>query len=129
MRINFRSKLFDTSTEKPEGTFLGEDVARWLSGQLGGWQTSVVEEDWGWAILAKKGEFYYTIGVYDHDTVEMTEDGPVWVVRLFNRKDRSRWFVKLFKNIAPVAHEEVLDEVMGILKRTPGIAGVSPEPL
>jgi hypothetical protein len=129
VRINFSSNLFDTATEKPEGSFLGEDVAKWLNSQLSGWHTSVVEEDWGWAILAKKDTFDYIIGVYDHDTVEVTEDGPVWVVRLFNRKDRSKWLLKLFKNIAPVAHEEVLAEVVGILKRTPGIARVSTEPL
>jgi hypothetical protein len=129
MRVNFRSKLFDADSELPEGSFRGEDVAKWLDRQLSGWKTSVVGEDWGWAITAKKGQFHYTIGIYDHDTDEVTENGPIWVVRLFNRNDRSKWFLKLFKNIAPVTHEEVLAEVVGILKRTDGVSEVSVEAL
>jgi hypothetical protein len=69
MRINFRSKLFDVSTEMPEGT------------------------------------------------------------RVFNRRDRQRWYLKLFKYIVPVAHEEVLAEVVAILKRTKGVSEVTLEPL
>ena len=129
MRVNFRSKLFDASSELPEGSFHGEDVATWLNGQLSGWKTSVVGEDWGWAIVAKKGDFDYTFGIYDHDTVEVSENGPIWVIRLFNRKDRSKWFQKLFKNIAPVTHEEVLAEVVGILEQADGVTEVKIEPL
>jgi len=129
MRINFRSNLFDVSSELPEGSFRGEDVARWLESQLSGWQTSVVGEDWGWAVAAKKGDFYYVLGIYDHDLDEVTADGPRWVVRLFNRRDRQKWFLKLFKNIAPVPHEEVLAEIVGLLKGTKGISEVTVEPL
>src|SRR4051812_39591825 len=129
MRINFRSKLFDVYTEMPEGTFRGEDVAKWFESQLSGWRTSVVGEDWGWAVLAQKEGYKYLFGIYDHDTDEVTEDGPIWVLRVFNRKDRQRWYLKLFKNVAPVAHEEVLAEVVAILKRTEGVSEVRLEPL
>ena len=129
MRINFRSKLFDVSTEIPEDSFRGEDVARGLESQLSGWQTSVIGEDWGWAVAAKKESLKYVFGIYDHDTDEVTEDGAIWVIRVFNRRDRSRWYLRLFKYIPPVAHEEVLAEVVAILKRTEGITEVRVEPL
>jgi len=129
MRVNFRSNRFDTASELPEGSFRGEDVAKWFDRQLSGWKTSVVGEDWGWAIVAKKDDLDYVFGIYDHDTDEVNENGPIWVIRLFNRKDRSKWFLKLFKNIAPVTHDAVLAEVVGILKRADGVSEVGVEPL
>jgi hypothetical protein len=129
MRINFHTNLFDVPKDVPEGTFRGEDVARWLAGQLDGWQTSVVGEDWGWAVLASKGDYGYIFGVYDHDTDEVTAQGPKWVIRLFNERDRGNWFLKLFKNIPPVAHDEVVAEIVGILGRNKDISEVTIEAL
>ncbi len=129
MRINFRSHRFDSSSTLPEGSFRGEDVATWLQAQLGSWDTSVVGEDWGWAIVAKKADLRYIFGVYDHDNNDVTEDGPRWVIRAFNQKDRSHRLLKLFKYIEPVTHEDVLTEIVDLLTRTDGVADVSVEPL
>jgi hypothetical protein len=130
MMISFHSKTFDVSAPKDnDDSFYGEDLARWLEGRLVGWKTSVVGEDWGWAVLASKGKFKYMFGVYDHDTNEVSDNGPRWVLRLFNRRDRTDWFKKLFKHIPPKAHQEVIDEVVGVLRHSREVSDISVEPL
>ena len=129
MMVSFRSKVFGASAPKSDGSFYGEDLARWLEARLVGWKTSVVGEDWGWAVLANKGQLKYMFGVYDHDTDEVTENGPKWVVRLFNLRDRSGWFKKLFKNIPPKAHQEVVDEVVGVLRDSREVLDIRVDPL
>lgn len=129
MMITFHSKTFDVSTVRNDDSFHGEDLAQWLEARLTGWNTSVVDEDWGWAVLADRGQFKYIFGVYDHDTDEVTENGPRWVIRLFNRRDRSDWFKKMFKNIPPKAHQEVIDEVVGVLRASGEVSDIRVAPL
>ena len=61
-------------------------------------------EDWGWAIEAKRSPYRYMIGVYDHDTNDVTENGPKWV------RD-------LIRYTPPAAHEVVTQEIVHILKQ------------
>ena len=116
MMISLRTKIFDASSPMEEGSFHGEDFAKWLQAKLAGWKTDVVGEDWGWAVYARKEGYRYNFGVYDHDTNDVTDAGPKWVLRLYNERDRSNWFKKMFKYIPPKAHPEVVEEITGILK-------------
>ena len=127
MMITFRSKVFDSSAPKSGQTFYGEDLARWLEARLVGWNTSVVDEDWGWAVLANKGPLKYIFAVYDHDTNEITDDGPRWVVRVFNLGNREDWFKILFKHDPPRAHQEVIDEVFGVLRNSREVSDIRVE--
>lgn len=129
MMISARTKQFAAATPMEEGSFRGEDFAKWLQSKLTGWQTDVAAEDWGWAIVARKGEYHYIFGVYDHDTDDVTDAGPKWVLRLYNQRDSSCWFKKIFKYIPPKAHQEVVDEVTGILKADCSFTEVQTKPL
>jgi hypothetical protein len=129
MLIAFRSKLFDASGALPEGKFHGEDLAKWLAEHLDKWQSQVYAEDWGWEIVAKRDQYQYMFGVYDHDTNDVNENGPKWVVRLYNQRDHSNWLRKLFKYIPPVADKEVTQEIMQTLKQIADIAQIEIEQL
>jgi hypothetical protein len=127
--ISCRTKLFDVSSPIEDGAYYGEDFAKWLQLKLSDWQSEVFEEDWGWAVLARNEGYRYIFGVYDHDTTDISEFGPKWVIRLYNQKDRSSWFKKLFKCIPPVAHQEVVDQVVGVLKAQREISEIEVMPL
>ena len=129
MMISFRSKIFDSSIEEDTEQFLGEDVAKWIASRLSGWNTSVVGEDWGWAVLAARPHFKYVIGVYDHDVDDVTDGGAKWVIRLFNERDRSGWLKKLFRYVPPKAHEEVVAEVVGLLRSSRDVSNIEVEAL
>ena len=130
MTLFFHSKRFDFESAKEDDRFYGEDLARWLSSQLAGWRSEVVEEDWGWAVVATKGDLSYIFGVYDHDTNEMTENGPRWCIRIFNQRDKSTpWFKKLLHNVPPVAHPAVIHEIETILSSQPDFYDIQKEPL
>lgn len=129
MMISFRTKQFDTQSTLAEGAFHGEDVAEWLASKLVGWSVGVIPEDWGWAITARKNDYAYIFGIYDHDTNDVTDEGALWVVRLFNQKDKTSWFKKLLKHIPPIAHEEVTAEVLQVLQSAAGVTFISTEPL
>lgn len=129
MLVSMRTNKFDASSDIEDGAFRGEDLAKWLQSRMPDWQSDVVEEDWGWAVVTRKGEYHYIFGVYDHDTTDQTEPGPKWVLRLYNQKDKTPWFKKLFKNVPPTAHTEVVDEVVAILKSEEGISEVTVSPL
>lgn len=129
MKISFRTDIFDTERSLPDDAFYGEDLAKWLAERLTGWSVGVVPEDWGWAVTGRKSEYAYIFGVYDHDTNDKTDQGALWVLRLYNQKDKTSRFKKLFKYVPPVAHEEVVTEVASILTGSAGIADVSIEPL
>jgi hypothetical protein len=96
---------------------------------LVGWRVGVVREDWGWAVTATKEQYRYIFGVYDHDTNDVTEQGALWVLRLYNQRDRTPWFKKLLKHIPPVAHEEITEELMQILRCSDGVTDISMQPL
>lgn len=55
--------------------------------------------------------------------------GGTHVVRLFNRRDRSDWFKKMFKNIPPKAHQEVIDEIVGVLRQSREVSDIRSAPL
>ena len=129
MMISFHSKAFDASEPENEDSFRGEEVARWLEARLVGWKTSVAAEDWGWSVVANKGHLKYELGVYDHDTNEVNDNGPRWVLRLYNLRDRSDWFRKLFRYIPPKAHQQVVDEVVGLLRNSEEVSDIRVEPL
>ena len=129
MMIAFRSNLFDTSRDKEEDSFYGEDLAKWLQAHLKEWQTSVVGEDWGWAVLAKKGTHRYIFGVYDHDTNDVTAAGALWIIRLYNRRDYGSWFRSVFKYTPPIAHDEVTKELVELLRQANGVCDVKVEAL
>lgn len=129
MMISFRTKLFDTRSPIQDGEFHGRDVAEWLSKGLAGWRVEVVPEDWGWAVIALKEPYSYVFGVYDHDINDVTEHGAQWVLRLYNQRDGTPWFKKLFKYVPPVAHSEVTEEILQILSRLDGVTGISTAPL
>jgi len=107
MMIRFRTKLFDTSSPMEEDMYYGEDFAGWLQLRLSTWDTEVVEEDRGWAVIARKDIYRYIFGVYDHDTDGEADTGPLWMLRLYNQRDRSHWFKKIFTYIPPKAHPEM----------------------
>lgn len=118
MTLFFRTTRFDTQSEKSGEGFYGVDAARWLSGELNGWQTSVEQEDWGWGVSAVRGEHAYILAIYDHDTDDVTANGPRWCLRLNNLKDRSvPWYKKIFRNVPPKASAEVVSEIQSILGR------------
>jgi hypothetical protein len=127
MLIAFRTHLFDASGDLPEGRYHGGDLAKWLAARLPQWRTSVCEEDWGWAVSGRKDKYRYLFGVYDHDTNDVTHDGPKWILRLYNKGDRSQWLRKLFKYIPPVAHPEVVNEIVALLKQAEGITQIETE--
>ena len=129
MMISLRTKRFDVTTPIEEGSFHGEDFARWLQSKLTGWYADVNAEDWGWAVVARKGDYRYIFGIYDHDTNDVTEAGPKWVLRLYNQRDRTSWFKKIFKYNPPKAHQEVVDEITAILKTDGELAEIQSEPL
>lgn len=130
MTLFFHTQRFDTASDKSDDRFYGEDLARWLSSELTGWKGNVVEEDWGWAVVATKGTLHYVFGIYDHDTDELTENGPRWCIRIFNQRDNSTpWFRKLFRNIPPVADPGVIEEISGLLSRQPDFHDIRQEPL
>ena len=131
MKVRFRSHGFDSTSEVPEGRFLGGDLARWLLARLTdrGWSGFEVEEDWGWAVVVERDKYRYLFGIYDMDVLEAHQDGALWTVRVFNRRDRSRWFQKLFKYIHPVAHPEVAEEFVAMLTAEQGIKVVDVAPL
>ena len=129
MMVAFRSNLFDASSSKRDDSFYGVDLAKWLQGLLPTWQTSVVGEDWGWAVLARKGPYKYMFGVYDHDTCDVTDAGALWIIRVYNRRDRRSWFRDLFKYTPPKAHDEVMNELLNALRQAPGVADVRAEAL
>jgi len=129
MLISFRTRQFDSESTLPEDSYYGEDVARWLASQLPAWSTSVIPEDWGWAVTARKNEYRYIFGVYDHDINDLTDEGVRWIVRIFNQKDDTNWFKKLFRDTPPLAHNEVVSELVQILKEAEGIAAISTAPL
>jgi hypothetical protein len=129
MMISFRTKLFDTTSAIRDDTFRGEDLARWLEQRLSGWSSTVISEDWGWAVVAQKRDYQYIFGVYDHDHDEVAEQGPKWVLRLFNMRDRSKRLQKLLRYIPPVAHNEVVQEITEILRQDEAISDIKAEPL
>ena len=129
MQISFRSKLFDTISDKADDSFYGQDIANLVSKKLLDWKTDVFEEDWGWCILASKRNYNYIIGVYDHDVDDVNELGSLWYIRLFNENDNSNWLKKLFKHIPPKAHEEVVAEIDMILKESKDVKDIHIEPL
>ena len=129
MLISFRTKRFDTESSIPEGAFYGGDLSRWLQRCLSGWNAKVYPEDWGWAVVARRETLSYLFGVYDHDINDVTELGPKWVIRLYNRKDLLNWFRSLFKHSPPVADDEVTAEIVQLLSGTDGIAEVTVEKL
>ena len=129
MLIAFRANLFDTSSDLPEGAFHGEDLAKWLEARLKGWQTRVHAEDWGWAVLAQRDQYEYIFGVYDSDTNDVTENGPKWILRLYNQKDRSNWLKKLFKYIPPTTDKEVTHEIVQLLEHADGVTNIEVESL
>jgi hypothetical protein len=122
--ISCRTKLFKVSPSAEEGVFDGGDFAKWLGGKLAGWETDIIEEDWGWAATAQKTGYDYIFGIYDHDTLDVTNLGPKWVIRLYNQSDKSNWFKRLFKYIPPKAHEEIVNEIVGILKSEEAIKDI-----
>lgn len=134
MTFSFRTTRFhhQNPAGDDDGTFQGEDVARWLAGALSGWTTDVVAEDWGWAVLATRGGARYIFGVYDHDLDPGDTDprGARWILRLFNQqKDPSvPWYRRLFTNVPPVAAPEVIAEVEALLRAQPDFAAVQQEP-
>jgi len=128
MTLFFHSQRFDTSSDKADDRFYGEDLARWLSSELTGWKSDVVEEDWGWAVVATKDKLHYIFGIYDHDTDELTENGPRWCIRIINQRDNSTpWLKKLFRNVPPVAHPDVIEEITRLLSRQPDFFGIRKE--
>lgn len=132
MKISFRTKLFDVDSPELDDAYYGEDLAKWLQVRLSGWNAQVYQADSGWAVLARKGTFSYSFGVSDGWTnADVTELGPKWVVYLYNRKDWKNWFRELFlfKYIPPVAHDEVVAEIVQLLSGTHGIAEVTVEQL
>ena len=130
MTLFFHSKRFDFESAKEDDRFYGEDLARWLSSQLAGWRSDVVEEDWGWAVVATKDDLHYIFGVYDHDTNELTENGPRWCIRIFNQRDKSTpWFKKLLRNVPPVADPVVINDIERLLSGQPDFHDVQKEAL
>lgn len=118
MTCFFRTKRFDTAPGTSEEAFRGEDVARWLCGELSGWKANVDLEDWGYAVSAVRGDEACIFGIYDHDIDDVNEQGPRWCIRITNLRDRSvPWYKKLFRNVPPVAAPEVVAEVESILRR------------
>jgi len=115
--------LFDSSWPG-EGKFRGEVFANWLKDRLPSWESSVVEEDWGWALCIRKGKYRCLIAVYDYETNDSNDDGPRWIIRVSS--DR---FWDLFKSKLQTVQPEVMDEIVTILKSEERIADVRVEPL
>ena len=114
MTIYFRTKKFDTRSEIHEDCFYGEDLAKWLASQLTGWTTAVESEDWGWAVNVSKGEYGCHVGVYDHDTNDETDHGPLWCLRLYNHTPREA---------------QAEREIETILRQQPDFHDIQTEPL
>jgi len=130
MVVFFRTKRFDTESKKEDDRFYGQDLAKWLSSELRGWDTNVEEEDWGWAVEASKRGYEYIFGVYDHDTGNVTDEGARWCLRLFNLRDKSApWYKKLVRYIPPVAHAEVVEEIVALLNQQTDFHNLQTEPL
>jgi hypothetical protein len=136
MTFSFRTHRFDAKPQPPDedGVFKGKDAAEWLGKALAqnGWSTSVISEDWGWAVMGIQGEKRYVFGVYDHD-LEEGDPGPEgarWVLRLFNQQmdPNVPWYRRLFVYEAPVASAEVIAEIEALLKGQPDFAAVQREP-
>lgn len=130
MEILFRTKLFDSSSPIEEGVFYGRDLAEWLTQRFSDWHCDVESEDWGWAIYASKKPYECIFGVYDHNINDCNANGPEWCIRLYNQKDWSNLFTKIFvRYIPPKAHPEVVDEVVQILRAEKDIHDLRVEPL
>ena len=86
MKVKFRTKRFIVSDHEAPDHFDGEDLAQWLAMRLVGWQTEVVAEDWGWCLLARKGDQRCEMGVYDYHTSDVTDLGALWTLRITNRR-------------------------------------------
>ena len=99
MNVSFRTTIFDASSQIPEHVFHGEDLAKWLKEKLTGWEASVDVEDWGWAVEAQKGKLNYIFGIYEYETNDVNEQGPKWIIAIYNERDNSHWLRDLF-NIA-----------------------------
>ena len=90
----FTSDRFDTSSELLEDAnagnrFYGRDVAELVAGGLGarGFETSFLDEDWGWQAHAKRpDEAVLEVSVY-HDPDEVGPNEWALMVRLL-RKER-----------------------------------------
>ena len=129
MLISLRTKLFDTAASCEEERYRGKDFAKWLQLRMSAWDTEVIGEDWGWAVVAGKDIYRYIFGVYDHDAGDENELGSRWVLRLYNRRDRSNWFKKIFTYIPPKAHPEIVDEIVYILESNEDIHDVQVMPI
>lgn len=124
--IRFRSLVFNTD-ELPEGRFRGEDVAAWLAGRLTGWKAEAAEEDWGWSVYAKKSGYSYLFGVYDYDLNDRTEEGPLWRISIYNRKDWASLLKGVLKYRAPIPHSEVVSEIENILRSNRDLVAIEQE--
>jgi hypothetical protein len=129
MMISLRTKMFDAASLMEEGTFHGEDFAKWLQSKFLGWKLDIVDEDWGWSVYGKKERFRYNFGIYDLDTDDVNDNGPKWILRIYNERDWRSWFKSWVKYTPPVAHKEVVEEVLEILKAEPNIKEIEVEPL
>jgi hypothetical protein len=127
LTIYFRTKQFDSSYT--DQGLRGGDLAEWLQQRLSGWDASIFEEDWGWAVDGTKGKLNYTFGVYDYELLDVTDEGPLWHVRVFNRRDWSNWLKKLFKYVEPVADPMVVEELLNILRADAQIHDIRVKPL
>ena len=105
--IEFKTDKFDLTSELNEelnagNQLYGEDISDWLSKALESkWETSYLDEDWGWLIDAnKKGnnDSHNTICVYDYKNEEnlKTNDG-VWFI-LIHTSYKQR-FLRFFKKM------------------------------
>jgi hypothetical protein len=124
MTLYFRTTRFDASSDKDDDRFYGEDAAKWLVSRLDGWETDITEEDWGWAVTARKNDYRYIFGVYDLDTGDTNDQGSRWCLRLFNLQDKTPWYRKLFRHVHPVADAEVVQEIETILSNEPGFVDI-----
>lgn len=131
MLILLRTNAFDCDSQPSYGGLqYGEDFAKWLVSRLPDWSVDWLgEEDWGWAVHARKGKHRYLFGIYGQETGDRNEHGALWKLLVDNKRDRSHWFTKLFIRYIPSkAEPEVATEILQVLRSDGRIHDVQVEP-